>query len=245
MKRVLVVPLPEPGHILPTLNVARDLMSLGCDVVYLTAPQFREKIEASGAHFESMFPAGAVDGYLSAAHIWNQFAPETGTGLRRKRLSELIRASLKNDFVDFVLLDRVIVTNYHCSVAELLGGRDGLLFSTSLLNWQEHVGRQLEVPMLIFCPEQLEVPKFRHQCEHLQYVEPSIRPLEDETAEFDSWLDGRKPLVLVTFGSQTVLYRNIVCHYESVVELARRQTDLQFIMAVGDIQKAPSGVGLG
>lgn len=51
MARVLMVNLPYSGHTNPTLPLAEELISRGHQVTYINAPEWRMKIEATGATF--------------------------------------------------------------------------------------------------------------------------------------------------------------------------------------------------
>lgn len=60
MARVLMVNLPYAGHTNPTLPLAEELVSRGHDVAYINAPEWRTRIEATGASFVPYvdYPAG-------------------------------------------------------------------------------------------------------------------------------------------------------------------------------------------
>lgn len=46
-----MVNLPFAGHTNPTLGLAKDLVGQGCEVDYINAPDWQERIETTGAHF--------------------------------------------------------------------------------------------------------------------------------------------------------------------------------------------------
>lgn len=58
--RILMVNLPFSGHTNPTLGLARGLREAGCLVDYVHAPQWRQRVEATGARFIPYddYPAG-------------------------------------------------------------------------------------------------------------------------------------------------------------------------------------------
>jgi MGT family glycosyltransferase len=60
MARVLMVNFPYAGHTNPTLPLAEELVSRGHDVAYINAPEWRTRIEATGAAFVPYadYPAG-------------------------------------------------------------------------------------------------------------------------------------------------------------------------------------------
>jgi UDP:flavonoid glycosyltransferase YjiC (YdhE family) len=232
MSRVLFVPLPELGHILPTISVAQHLVSLGCEVVYFTAPQFLDVIRRAGASVAPMLSQENTTRMYSAQHIWSQFAPTTGMGAKRRRLTTLLRdLSAEAPFMQ-VFLDYRLVKNYGFCVADIIDEHRCLLFATSLPNWNEIERKSAEPPILAFCPEELEVPKFRHRCAGLHYVEPSVRSTDEEGFKQLDW--GRR-LVLISFGSQSIRYRRLKEHFGTVAELARKQPRLQFVLATGTV----------
>lgn len=51
MAKILMVNLPYSGHTNPTLPLAKRLVERGHQVTYINAPEFRERIEATGALF--------------------------------------------------------------------------------------------------------------------------------------------------------------------------------------------------
>jgi UDP:flavonoid glycosyltransferase YjiC (YdhE family) len=236
MPRVLFVPLPELGHILPTISVAHYLVSRGCEVIYFTAPQFNEVIRRAGASVIPMVQQEDIGKMYSAQHIWNQLIPMTGvmSGMdsKRRRLTGLLRNLMEQKPFAQVFLDRRIVTSYGCRVGDILDERRCLLFSTSLPNWNESERESSEPPILAFCPEELEIPKFRHRYAGLHYVEPSVRPDDEEGLEK---VDSTRKLVLISFGSQSIRYRKLETRFAAVAELARRQPLLQFVLATGTV----------
>jgi UDP:flavonoid glycosyltransferase YjiC (YdhE family) len=230
MGKILVVPLPELGHILPTISITQYLISRGHEVVYLTAPQFSMVVEGAGASWIALLAQDDSDKIFSARHIWNEFAPDTGGDSRSRRLSELIRRSLGEDDFSLMLVDHIIATDYGCPVSEIADGRHCLLFSTSLPGWREYAKISHVSDTLVFCPEQLEIPKFRRVSPMLHYVEPSLRPLDEERpSDFES-LDS---IVLISFGSQSIRYRRMPEQFRLMAELAGRLPMLQFVLTTG------------
>ena len=62
---VLMVNLPFSGHTNPTLPLATKLVEFGHKVTYVNAPEFREKIEHTGATFVPYknYPENASEKY--------------------------------------------------------------------------------------------------------------------------------------------------------------------------------------
>ncbi len=51
MPRILMVNVPFAGHTNPTLGLAQQLVDKGCTVTYIHAPDWKERIEQTGAKF--------------------------------------------------------------------------------------------------------------------------------------------------------------------------------------------------
>jgi len=230
MGKILIVPLPELGHILPTMSITQYLISRGHEVVYLTAPQFSRVVEGAGASWIALLSQDDSGKMFSARHIWNEFAPDAGGTSRPKRLSGLIRRSFREGEFSLVLVDHIIATDYGCPVSEIADGRNCLLFSTSLPSWREYGKISHVSDTLVFCPEQLEIPKFRRASPRLHYVEPSLRPLDEERP---SDLESLDSIVLISFGSQSIRYRRMPEQFRIMAELAQRLPLLQFVLATG------------
>ena len=182
-----------------------------------------------------MLHKNPVEQNFSGNHIWVQFT-STEWRLRAKLIEKAIRALLHSQHFDLVLFDRLFATDYQCQIAKLVDEQRTLLFSTSLPNWRELEQRMLYSRMLIFCPVEFEIPKFRYPCSGLQYVEPSLRSCDEDTIPVAD-VDPTKPLVLATFGTQSIRYRHLRDQFRVIVELARRQTALQFVVAIGAAQR--------
>lgn len=50
-KKILMVNLPFSGHTNPTLGLAKVIINLGHEVTYVQAPDWKSKVEKTGAHF--------------------------------------------------------------------------------------------------------------------------------------------------------------------------------------------------
>lgn len=224
---VLILPLPELGHISPTLNIAQYLIRQGCNVTYLTAPHFREIISYTGATLQSLLLPTACDGDASGTHIWNLFRNVDGPASRNARLRQVLQPLLISGAYSLILLDRQLASVYH---PDIFTATRVMLFSTSLPDWNNGAPTASHLPTIIFCPAQFEVPRYRYPFRKLQYVEPSLGLCEDNTVGFQE-LSNDRPLVLAAFGSQSVKDRRLSDKYRLVIELSRQRSDLQFVLA--------------
>ena len=234
MSRILIFPFPEFGHISPTLSLAKTLRSAGHSITYLTAPQFKAHISAVGATLEPMIQESPQDAHFSGTHIWYRFVKESFVDNRSSATDALLSNVLRQSSFDLVLCDRIISQTLRRSVDSLVGNGKLILYSTSLVNWGSYESTQPVLPTLIFCPESLELPQFRVKARGLIYVEPSLRPLSLENYHDDRFLlHGTRPLVLVTFGSQSVRYRDLSDRIALIWQLAAQSPKIQFIVSTG------------
>jgi len=193
-------------------------------------------VEAAGASIETM-QRGDSDGHRFDLHIWQEFVPGTGRNDWGSRLSKLVRAIVEQQSFDLVLLDWQIAARRVGKITEAVDKQRCLLFSTSLLNWNDVELTRPEVPMLIFCPKELEVPKFRSSCPALHYVEPSLRFMDEDNSPIDE-LRTSKGLVLAAFGSGVIRYPGFREQCKLIADLAVRQPELQFVLAAGTAKQA-------
>ena len=86
--------------------------------------------------------------------------------------------------------------------------------------------------MLVFCPEVFELQRFRRPFQELQYVEASIYNMTTNGQEALPG-DRNKPLVLATFGTQTIKYPHLDAQLDLIYQVARRLTGFDFVVATG------------
>ena len=49
--KILMINLPYAGHVVPTIGLVQQLIQKGCQVTYLMAEDWKDKISESGADF--------------------------------------------------------------------------------------------------------------------------------------------------------------------------------------------------
>lgn len=233
MSTILIFPLPELGHILPTLSVTRQLVSQGHRVIYLTAPQFTNVISSVGGHIEPLIDADKNIEELSGESIWYRFIRDFGADSCGVRFRELLTSVFKKVNVSLVLCDHILGSIYRNILLSKINNNQCILFSTALFNWSEYKPNKFGIPTIVFCPEVFEVAKFRMPHKSLFYVEPSLRPIDSDTDLSDIHLDN-SPLVLATFGTQSVRYRGLSESLSIIRNLAAVQPTLNFVISIGN-----------
>ena len=234
-RHLLFFPLPEHGHIYPTLEVARHYVAQGCRVSYLAAPQFGPLVAEVGAQLLPLLPAVRSGTSMTGQHLWTQFAPEGRPGQLTQLVREKLCAVLDADRYDLLLIDRHYVTSFGCRLDVLPIRPPVLLLSTSLLHWggdeHEHLAA---FPTLIFCPADLEVPRYRARGEGVLYGEPSIYTGPTNAAESDAPIAASEPLVLILLGTQSIRYPGLRKTWTMFGELARRMPTHRFVASSGN-----------
>jgi UDP:flavonoid glycosyltransferase YjiC (YdhE family) len=224
MHRILIVPLPEPGHIIPTLPLARHLIDGGCEVTYLTAPSLSRHITGVGAKITPLIPDGSSEREATGSRIWTLFLRDALPGERSRKLVELISIELQESPGSVLLLDRILA-----SPAVLSINASTVLFGTSLPNWNEMESARNGRPTIVFCPSAFEVPKFRYTQESTHFVESSIGAIEAEGAACS--FSPHTPLIIAAFGTQSVKDRRLAAKYELITQLACRHSEYQVLLA--------------
>ena len=227
---LVIFPLPEYGHLAPTLPVARHFSGLGHSVLYLAPQHFQDAVASAGAELIPLTPVSGSLQAVSGQRIWAQLAPQASPGQRARviaeRLTQLAGTYKRASF----LLDRHFTESFGCDVEAALGQRRHLHFSTSLLPWHRGPHRLLREPTLVFCPSEIEVSRFRDRGEQCMYVEPSL-PGFTEGKSLPAAL-GSRPLILVLWGTQSARYRGLPDLMRFVIELARSRPDCFFMIGM-------------
>jgi UDP:flavonoid glycosyltransferase YjiC (YdhE family) len=238
---ILLALPPEPGHILPSLPVARRLASIGYSIVFVTSPEFVVRLRAQGFstefydseyHVEPM-PSPLYWTNASGHLLWEKSIPKNPDRLeKRGKLLErrLCELGLKYDIKAFIL-DRLFCTAYHVSCESVRQVAPVVLLWTSLPSWIEPVP-DCDVLNVVLCPEEFEIPGFRRRHKKMVFAEPSIDVHRHEVQW--EWADeGITPLVLCAFGTQTQRHTNFPNIAAAVLGAAERLPSMRFVLAVG------------
>lgn len=199
-KSVLFIPLPQWGHINPTLPIAAGLAGQGALVTYIGPALFERTIRSAGARLEPL-DASDLDSRLSA--VLARFGS-----------------------ADLLLIDSVL--RRRRSFALLGDMKRTCWYSTSLLNWTDSNGEKDAGPVLVLCAGALELPKFRSVRPDNKYCEPGLFETAQPSPKRDR---SSRPLVLVSFGTQSIRHRHLLKHYQLVAGLASETPECDFIVA--------------
>jgi UDP:flavonoid glycosyltransferase YjiC (YdhE family) len=227
--RILIVPWPELGHIAPTLSLTRKLTHQGHCVTYLTDMQFAATIRAHGGVFCSAMGAERESReYLTGSAIHFRYMTNHGNDPLLRRFRSILVAAIREGNYALVLCDHSLGEAVRKSSARVVGAKRVVVYATTLLNWTERY--ECETIAMVFCPNELEIEQFRSHVPSLVHVGPSLPPY-DAKAETSEKFDNGKPLVVASFGSQSVRYRYMIPVMEVIVATAQRNPGIQFIVA--------------
>jgi len=230
MSKILIFPWPELGHVLPTLSVTRYLVSKGHEVNYLTAHQFAPQVTSVGGTIEPLFPGNVDPTTLCGSSLWYRFALDYGRDSRAIQLHNLIRKVIERGNYCLILCDYIFGRGWYRFFHKLVGDRKLVSFSTTLFDWNGP--KEWGFPTIVFCPEAFELDNFRNKQSAVIYTEPSLPPIGAED-DLSNIALSNSPLVLVSFGTQSIRYRQMAELLSVINEIARRQPQLQFVVATG------------
>ncbi|MBP3684773.1 MAG: glucosyltransferase [Oscillospiraceae bacterium] len=126
MSRIIFFNIPAHGHTNPTLNVVRELVSRGHEVLYYSYDLFKEKIEATGATFVS------CDSYDTQL----QLSPKQAA-----RMGKDLSLSTK------VLVDTTLALG-DAITQELIQLRPDCIVADSMALWGKAIARKLDIPFV-------------------------------------------------------------------------------------------------
>jgi UDP:flavonoid glycosyltransferase YjiC (YdhE family) len=234
---VLFVSPPEPGHLLPTIPIARQLADKGHRIVYLTTAEYSIFLKRNGFDVELYTVDDSLGGHPSALYsagitgreLWHRILcgnMRARTPFLQRRLHELVERLQ----VTTVVVDQLLPFVYGVRFDDIACRTQVAFLWTLLPDWSQVIP-DTGIPNVILCPEVFELPRFRRAGDQWQYVEASIDNSRDEV-QFDwEWIDERKPLVLCAFGSQARRYSALPYISNCLVEAAQRFPSLQFVIA--------------
>ena len=249
MSDILVLMLPEEGHLLPSFKLAKGLRARAHRVRYLVPPRLEANVAAQGMETlplpEEMWQTRTKEraSKLDGSHIAGVGAANEsiwgGRAAFMRRLEEL-RPDLL--IVDSYLPSVALIAQRTGIASVFLNASLDITMSAILLEdvlppEEFHsppvVSCLMSTPQLVTCPREFE---FNHEATDnraLYYIECAV-DLDRETRPFDwSRMDESLPLVYCTLGSQAHLYPESREVLRAVVEALRSRPDLQLILSVG------------
>jgi zeaxanthin glucosyltransferase len=215
---ILIMTLPEKGHLNPSLKISRTLKARGHRVWHCNLIDFEEYILSQGLEFVPLFETVAPKGFttertlsVSAGEALLQtLLSKSDQDIRKTQdlVDEEINSIIRKVSPDLLILDSYLAMNFPRTVAQIAS--PCLLLNTTVRFALEEfhpsmdpaVARLLEIPTLYLCPEEFNFPNSK-KLDHHYYVEASV-DLQRKDIEFE-WdrISDKKPLIYCSLGTQS------------------------------------------
>jgi UDP:flavonoid glycosyltransferase YjiC (YdhE family) len=233
MGRVCFFMLPEPGHYLPTLQIAHRLRGHGNEVCYITLPHFVEFFRRQG--FTTLtatipgLPESDTGHFFDPGFINRAVSDHLHKYLTHENLELQDFIRMQSRAVDSDLL--VCDSNYGNFLGPIASrlSRNVVFMKTSLPSAAQPSSYS-EFQELVPCPFEFEISESAPSSMHRLYGEPSIFR-KRATMEFP-WqdLDTEKPLIYCSFGSQAAGYSLAADTLRCLVSTFALLPEFQFVL---------------
>jgi len=234
--------LPEPGHILPTIRMARLLQDKGHDVTYITVPHYEKFFHAHNFScrllFTEKFPSIHPNDFFGSWGINpSRFLIEHSITPEGHNLTAHLIQSLRNLHVDCLLCDTTLIR----TIGGSLG--DSLLQTTIAVSpgipHQMPCACMFGIPEVILCPNEFEIPvdegSLRTERCRAFYAEASVL-IQRQDIEFpwDRVISDRA-VVYCSLGTQYVRYTEAPEILKNVIRAFSLLAHYQLVLVAGSI----------
>jgi UDP:flavonoid glycosyltransferase YjiC (YdhE family) len=266
MASIVLIMLPETGHLNASFKIAKRLKANGHRVYYAEPKYVERQVTAQGFEFvpllEEFFPedftyeqAAAVSWFeVLKAKLQFQTAADTRRALAI--LADNLQALSNKTQPEILLIDGLL--------PELATVAYELKLPCALINtalydpFDDHgiidnapvfASVLFKLPALFLCPKEFDFPRQRDR-EHHYYVEASI-DLQRTEADF-CWqkVAAEKKLIYASLGTQSFLYEEGKTALRSIIDGVATQNEYQLILSIGnhlqvaDFEPIPANVML-
>lgn len=242
MARFSIWMLPEPGHLLPTMRIAKGLQRAGHRVCYLTTPQFREFIQTHGFDFGAILTPVARE--VSCKDIFVDSEPGSALYSRARDIKpevmvESLMASILQTEPDVLICDTYIWPGCGGYIKKSVRA-DIILCNVTLPGVNVHETNTDGLPELVLCPQELEIPNTVTPVQHRQYAEPSV--FTDRITRPFEWnqIANSRPIVYCSFGSQVSRYTNADRVLQTIIDAFEVLDDYHLVLAAGQLYTSVS-----
>ena len=235
MPTVLICMLPEAGHTIPAIKVARDLTQRGHKVIFLTCGKIRQELAELGFDARTVFFESWPE--LAECSLFKPVRP----GLMYRSIAERLTHNLPVAFdaevralaigvdADLVLLDGV------CRGAIRRVHTDRFALATLHVHLPYVFDQPPTAdPVIYLSPIEFELPQLVSDRAH--YTEPSLffssnRESQGENALLSNCAGGK--IVYCSLGSRMAQYPRASSFFQSMLDLVRHASRYYFILNVG------------
>jgi UDP:flavonoid glycosyltransferase YjiC (YdhE family) len=237
MARICFLPLPEVGHINPTLKLARQLSLRGHQVSYLALLDFAEQVRANGLGFAPIFTRACPRGTLrrlaeSKVHFFDALLAEQATAADAfaEVVAAIVQAGPDLLLIDYVLHDLALLAR-QASVPFALISTAIQQMHLKLIDPSPDL--TLDHTVLVLCPRAFELPHVavRPRC---HYVEAFVDLERQDAGRAPlAALDSARPVIYCSLGSHPHDYGESAALFRAVIGAARLRPRWQVVLAVG------------
>jgi UDP-N-acetylglucosamine transferase subunit ALG13 len=228
---ILIFPLPELGHIRPTIPLCQHLVAQGHNVYYLTAPQYEHVISPAGGITIGLCEQRTGE-QLSGGSIWYRYVLNSGRDLNLDMLMMRLKQTLLSKRFSLFICDYILDSRIYKEILTIMTSRRIILISTSLLDWNR-LKRRVESDIIVLCPRSFEIPKFSDKGRNLHYCEPSLFLDNGTITRPQSCARLTAQFVLASFGSQSIRYRQLPTVLRAINDTALQHPEIAFAVMVG------------
>jgi UDP:flavonoid glycosyltransferase YjiC (YdhE family) len=240
MSRVAFLPLPEPGHILPTLRIARLLKAQGHEVFYFAPQECENFFRSCGIDCHPILKAilpqhGNEDLFATTFGDIAMNLVFTHLSATGKSLFDLLVPELSRDF-DLLLCDALITLGHSTVLAKRLGRR--VITINAPFNPEQFAPHESEGTEIVLCPRELGVldeSVVTAETDRILYGEPSIC-YERGNVEFPwKYLRRESELIYCSFGSQISRYGNACPVLKAIIEACSAIQAHDVVVVTGEL----------
>jgi UDP:flavonoid glycosyltransferase YjiC (YdhE family) len=249
--------LPELGHLIGPIKLAKSLAKKGYQTCFFGTPDVGSKIRNEGMGLISIFEK--YDGSPATIHplarsILNLMIHETASKIElddlldlavymayavgkreivRNEISDLIE-KLQSAKLDLLLIDYGVMPI--AFIAKRLGVKCALL---NPMIWEPRLFEKtridypaaLDTPVIRLCPEDFDLPWSKPKNYTCYYIEPSI-DLDRKQEAFD-FERLQEPFIFCSFGSQERVYTAVARVIELLIEVAAARPEWRMVVSLG------------
>jgi UDP:flavonoid glycosyltransferase YjiC (YdhE family) len=241
MSHLAICAVPEPGHILPTVRVAKLLQARGHVVSYITVPRyesfFRSHQIPCRVIFSDMLPASYPEnlfvdvGESSIRQLTTHYFNGNGDEL----IDELV-LGLRDLRFECLLCDRFIFVTFGDVLINALP--QAIILISILLPPHENA-IQSGIPEIVLCPREIDIPQVADQSEAgldtAFYAEPSVFKQRLEPAFPWGNIASGRPIVYCSFGTQYVRYKRATEILKTIIHAFSALPEYQLVLVAGSL----------
>jgi UDP:flavonoid glycosyltransferase YjiC (YdhE family) len=256
MANILFLPVPEFGHMIPPLKLAKALRLRGHQVCYVGLPDFEAYIRSQGLDYLAIFEQLCPRGFLQqraekqarlgldvlslmlfeAKQAHDPLASDPMTAFLGEiaRICQIVRPDLL--IVDNMLRDLAGKVRSELAVPTI---RLSLHFEEALvgLGTAEDIRSAADLSTIVLCPKEIDFHSSPRKPNYY-HLEASIE-LDRKEPGYFPWhqVDPQRPLIYCSFGSQCHQYEHATMLFRRIIEALNHKPEWQLVMGIGPYLK--------